>query len=356
MRASGIRAQEFSYITNGGAITVTGYSGPGGAVTIPGTISGLPVTAIEGFGGFSSTNLTSVTIPNSVISIGDFAFKSCNCSTISIGDNVTSIGMDAFAQCTSLATVRIPDNVLSVGVYAFTSCSRLTNVIIGKGLTNLSGDSAFYYCTNLLAITVDKDNQAFWSASGVLFDRSQTRLLRFPSGTTGSYDVPQGVIEIGRNAFNGSSLAALTIPNSVTNIDSGALQNCPSLTGIYFKGSAPALVPGPMAFFGGTPAVIYYLPGTAGWGVSFGGRPTALWVLPFPLILTSGPSFGPQGNQFGFTISWATNLDVVVEASTNLAGALWKPLQTNTLAGGASYFTDPQWTNYPTRFYRIRSP
>jgi hypothetical protein len=236
------------------------------------------------------------------------------------------------------------------------SCFSLTNVIIGKGLTNLPGDSAFYYCTNLIAITVDKDNQAFSSTSGVLFNRSQNTLLRFPPHTTGSYDVAQGVMEIGGNAFNGSSLAALPIPNSVTNIAYGAFQNCPSLTGIYFRGSAPSLDPGPAAFFGGTPAVIYYLPGTAGWGASFEDRPTALWTLPFPLIFTSGPSFGVQSNQFGFTISWATNLEVVVEASTNLVGALWQPLQTNTLAGGTSYFTDPQWTNYPSRFYRVRSP
>src|SRR4029079_9049323 len=132
----------------------------------------------------------------------------------------------------------------------------------------------------------------------------------------------------------------LTIPNSVTKIAYGAFQNCPSLTGIYFRGSAPSLDPGPAAFFGGTPAVIYYLPGTAGWGVTFGGRPTALWVLPFPVILMGGPSFRVPSKQFGFTIAWAINLEVVVEASTNLAGALWEPLRTNTLVGGTCYFTD----------------
>ena len=63
-----------------------------------------------------------------------------------------------------------------------------------------------------------------------------------------------------------------------------------------------------------------------------------------------------QTNGFGFTISWATNIPVVVEACTNLANPLWSPVGTNTLTDGSSYFSDPQWTNYPARLYRLRSP
>jgi hypothetical protein len=92
------------------------------------------------------------------------------------------------------------------------------------------------------------------------------------------------------------------------------------------------------------------------WGMTFGGRPTAFWFLPNPLILNNGPSFGVRSNRFGFTISWATNTPVVVEACTNLASPLWSPVGTNTLIGGSSYFSDPQWTNHPARFYRLRSP
>jgi hypothetical protein len=63
-----------------------------------------------------------------------------------------------------------------------------------------------------------------------------------------------------------------------------------------------------------------------------------------------------QTNQFGFIVSWATNVPVVVEASTTLANATWSPLQTCTLTNGSAYFSDPQWTDFPARFYRIRSP
>ncbi len=61
-------------------------------------------------------------------------------------------------------------------------------------------------------------------------------------------------------------------------------------------------------------------------------------------------------NGFGFLISWATNASVVVEASPGLTTPVWTPVSTNTLTGGSSQFTDPDWKNHPTRFYRIRSP
>ena len=67
-------------------------------------------------------------------------------------------------------------------------------------------------------------------------------------------------------------------------------------------------------------------------------------------------SFGVRSNQFGFTISGTSNLVIVVEACTRLANPSWYPLQTNTLTGDSFYFSDPQWTNYPSRFYRLRWP
>jgi hypothetical protein len=90
-----------------------------------------------------------------------------------------------------------------------------------------------------------------------------------------------------------------------------------------------------------------------GWGSTFDGVPTALWQ---PQVQTSDDSFGVRTNQFGFNMTWASGQVVVVEAATNLVSPTWLPLQTNTLTAGASYFSDPQWTNYPNRFYRLRSP
>jgi hypothetical protein len=89
---------------------------------------------------------------------------------------------------------------------------------------------------------------------------------------------------------------------------------------------------------------------------SYRFRPTAAWLFPTPLILSSSPSFGVQTNAFGFIISWATNIPVVVEACTNAANPTWSPVSTNSLINGSFYFNDPQWTNYPSHYYRLRSP
>jgi hypothetical protein len=73
-------------------------------------------------------------------------------------------------------------------------------------------------------------------------------------------------------------------------------------------------------------------------------------------VQSSDASFGVRTNRFGFDITWASGQVIVVEACTDLANAIWSPLQTNTLSSDSFYFSDSQWTNYPRRFYRVRSP
>jgi hypothetical protein len=102
-----------------------------------------------------------------------------------------------------------------------------------------------------------------------------------------------------------------------------------------------------------TNATVYYLPGTSGWSSTFADRPAVLWN---PLIQAGDASFGVRSNQFGFNITGTTNIPIRVEASANLASPVWIPLQTLTLTNGLFYFSDPQWTNYPGRYYRISAP
>jgi hypothetical protein len=132
-------------------------------------------------------------------------------------------------------------------------------------------------------------------------------------------------------------------------------QYCTSLTSLYFQGNAPSV--GSTVFNYDNNVTVYYLPGTTNWSPTFAGSPTVLWN---PQA-QSDASFGMRTNRFGFNIIGSSNLVIVVEACTNLANPLWSPLRTNTLntyigTNGTSYFSDAKWTNYPGRFYRLRSP
>jgi hypothetical protein len=145
-----------------------------------------------------------------------------------------------------------------------------------------------------------------------------------------------------------------------------AIANCSNLKSVYIEGNAPSIDPtafqngiNPDPFSNVPPYIyqimptVYYLPWTTGWSTNFGGIPTAPWL---PTMQTSNDSFGVQTNQFGFNINWASGQTVVIEACPNLSNPDWQPVQTNMLTTGSAYFSDPQWTNYPGRFYRLRSP
>jgi hypothetical protein len=287
-------------------------------VTVPSTINGYPVTSIGGSAFIMCWTVTSVTIPDSVTNIGDGAFYDCESLTnLTIPASVTSIGRSAFYACTSLTSVSVPNGVTNIGDDTFDACLSLTSLTIPDTVTSI-GNNACEDCTSLTNVTIGKN-----------------------------------VISIGAGAFFSCSLTSVIIPSSVTNIGTEAFGYSTSLRAIYFRGNAPRA--DSTMLFGSHNATVYYLPGTAGWGYfssNYGIR-TVLWK---PQVQISGASFGVQTNQFGFTIAWASGMTVVVEACTNLANPTWSPLATNILTGGSSYFSDSEWTNYPSRLYRLRSP
>ena len=258
--ASGVLAQsgvpaataqdQFAYTTNNGAITITKYTGPGGDLTIPNTINGLPVTSIGNYAFLYRGDLSSVTIPNSVTAIGFAAFFQCNgLTSITIPDGVTTIGNQSFAYCWGLRSVSIPNSVTSIEVGAFWLCGSLTNVTIPASVTSI-GSNPFAGCCKLLSISVDTANPAYTSSEdGVMFTKNKTCLFSYPCGKVGGYAIPSSVTHIGGDAFNRcTSLTNVTIPNSVTSIGGGAYYSCSGLATVTIPNSVTNI--GGAAFFG----------------------------------------------------------------------------------------------------------
>jgi hypothetical protein len=293
---------QFGFITNNGAITITRYTGPGGAVVIPSTTNGLPITCIGDLAFRSITSVISVTIGDNITSIGSGAFISCTrLSTITVDaanpcyssldgvlfnktqtalirhpegrmgsytipNGVTSIGDSAFRGCNGTPNFTIPDSVTDIGVYAFSACTNLSSFTIPNSVTSI-GDTAFYECFSLISVTI---------GNGV--NRVGNYLFASCHRLT-SVTVPNSVTNIGNWAFyNCTSLTNITMPNSVTSLGDHVFYYCPRLTGVYFEGNAPSI--GSHVFDYDNNATVYYLLGTTGWSTSFGGRPTALWNLP----------------------------------------------------------------------------
>ena len=227
---------QFNYTINNGTITITGYIGPGDVV-IPDTINGLPVTTIGDHAFYNNQNVASVSIPDSVTTIGNYAFSLCPYLTrVTLGNRVTSIGDGAFMYYKAYS-IALPDSVTSIGDGAF-SHSWIQTISLGAGLGRI-GNVVFEY-SGLLAVTI-----------------------------------PDSVTSIGTNAFYNCALTSVTIGRGVTNISDRAFGYCDSLRGVICEGTPPSL--GTNVFTADNNATVYYMPATAGWGPTFGGRPTALW-------------------------------------------------------------------------------
>ena len=151
------------------------------SVTIPNS-----VTSIGGSAFYGCSGLTSVTIPNSVTSIGYMAFSGCTSLTsVTIPNSVTSIGWDAFNRCSRLTSVTIPNSVTSIGHSAFSCCSGLTSVTIGSNVTSI-GDYAFEDCSGLTSVTAMMENPV--SIGSSTFSNRANATLYVPYGCKAAYE------------------------------------------------------------------------------------------------------------------------------------------------------------------------
>ena len=355
---------DFSYASSSSAVTITGYRGAGGTVVIPAVINDLPVTAI-GVSAFNAkTNLTSITIPSGVKDIGDSAFRGCtNLASVSIPDTVTRIGSRAFRSCTKLATINIPSSVSTIRFQAFWDCTSLTSISIPDSITDIEsatflgctglttftipsrvtdigidafngcaslteitipasvttiGTFAFSACSSMRSINVEASNANYVSVNGVLYDKAQTLLVRCPCAWDGELsipnsvtsidtsalsrcsgltkvDIPASVTRIGSRAFHGcTNLTSISIPSSVTTIESesqyGTFGLMPRLEAIYFLGTPPAL---DFPVFVESPVTVYRLDAATGWSTTYGDKPVKIFqVLSVPTGQTSIATIG----------------------------------------------------------------
>ena len=260
---------KYAYTVNAGGktATITNFLGPVDSegnvdptnngpydIEIPTTLGGCTVT---GLGEYSFAteengsplydihhhNIHSVTIPESVTSIGQSAFESCfNLDSLIIKDAATSIGESAFDGCSHLTTLSLGKNITTIGDYAFQQCSYLTNVTIPQSVTSI-GRQAFYL-TDLNTLTIkgpikSMGYAAFAGCTNLtslsLYDGIQTigEGAFINSTSLEAVTIPQSVTSIGASAFAYcSNLRTITIPEKVTTIESDTFTGCSNLKSI----------------------------------------------------------------------------------------------------------------------------
>ncbi|MCD8238022.1 MAG: leucine-rich repeat domain-containing protein [Clostridiales bacterium] len=234
----------------------------------------------------SYDDVTSIVIESGVTSIGDNAFNnSWSVESISIADTVKSIGSGAFIS-SGLKSITFPNSVTSIGSYAFQYCNGLTTVNIPASVTDIE-DCVFCICANLETITVDEDSESYCSVDGVLYTKDMTRIVAcgvvnpnvtnfvlpdtveyiasnafIGCSTIETFTIPEGLsyVYIGECAFGGcenlvsadmysgneiaiiafngcTSLTTVTIPTSLTYVGESAFDGCDRLTTVYYEGT-----------------------------------------------------------------------------------------------------------------------
>ena len=225
-------SEPFTYVVNTSWIQITDCDqSASGALVVPAELEGKPVTSIDDRAFSYCRYLTSITLPDSIVAIGDFAFASCDAlNSIIVGEgnsHYSSIDGVLFnkaeivlVQCPGgkAGVYTIPGSVNTVAEQAFAYCDHLTGILIHSGIDTI-GEYAFRDCQSLEAITVDVGNSKFGSVDGVLFNKILSTLIQCPGGKTGAYTLPGSVAIIDDYAFYYCDrLTSITLPNGLNSI------------------------------------------------------------------------------------------------------------------------------------------
>ncbi len=210
-----------------GTAQITQYAGTGGNVEVPGTLDGVPVSAI-----------------------GDYAFSWAEgIRSLTFPDGLERIGNWAFVNCTGLEEAVIPDSVKHIGDGAFTGCENLAGVTFGMGLVSL-GSNPFAATPKLLTLVAAPDHPALAVRDGALILMPESRLVSYPAGLKGTgFTVPEGISEIAEGAFYGAGwLKSIILPENLVLIGDNAFTNCAALTELDIPASVSSIGSG--AFMG----------------------------------------------------------------------------------------------------------
>lgn len=214
-------------VKNGTAVITDYYGDVAGDIVVPSTLGGYTVTVIGDSAFFNRSAMTGITLPDSVTEIAWGAFKACSAlSSITLPDGLTSIAPEAFQGCGSLTSINIPANVTNIGAGAFSDCPSLESITVDEKNT-------FFSDAGNCLTEISSGNLIAGCASSVIpSDGSVTEIgARAFAGCTDltKISIPDSVTKLGVNAFSGSGLAEVSLPN-ITEITDGAFSACPKLT------------------------------------------------------------------------------------------------------------------------------
>ena len=217
---------------------VTGYNGNADNVVIPKTYRSIPVKIIEDRAFSFQTRIKSVTIPDSVTSIGSYAFRDCTgLTSVTIPNNVTSIDDSAFYGCTGLTSVTIGNSVTRIGSDAFYGCTNLFEVFNYSSLSLTIGASNYGYIAYYANVVYKYENGGYISTDKdgfVITVVNNTKTLTAYSGDSSTVNIPYGVQTINNNVFkDNTNIKSIDIPDSVTIIGDSAFRGCNNLQDIY---------------------------------------------------------------------------------------------------------------------------
>ena len=234
-------------------------------LTISGEINGTDIAFIRGM--FMEGKLTDLDIENaSIVSggelydeywevgtkdnvVGKYMFEDCKqMISIKLPSNAVKIEGGAFKGCKSLKRLDIPVSCIEVESMILSSCANLEEVNLSDAVQKFPG-LAVYSCNNLMKINASENNPYFKSVDGVLFSKDGKILVRYPMGKNDvAYTIPDGVVTIGKEAFDYAKIASITIPNTVTTIESSAFENCKNILTLAIPNSVTTI--GSSAFTG----------------------------------------------------------------------------------------------------------